>query len=61
MEKIYKIYHLKNEALIDLYKRLDKELRPMPKQPDGSLDLYGLGLEDNDIDALIKPVLILIF
>jgi hypothetical protein len=52
MGNILKIYHLKNEALLDLYKRLDKDLRPMPKKPDGSFDPYGLGLEDNDVDAL---------
>jgi hypothetical protein len=52
MENILKIYYLKDEALIDLYKRLDKDLRPMPKKTDGSIDLYGVGLEDNDVDAL---------
>ncbi len=52
MGNILRIYHLKNEALIDLYKRLDKDLRPLPKKPDGSIDPYGPGLEDNDIDAL---------
>jgi len=52
MGNILKIYHLKDEALMDLYKRLDKDLRPIPKKPDGSIDPYGLGLEDNDIDAL---------
>jgi hypothetical protein len=52
MENILKIYHLKDEALMNLYKRLDKDLRPMPKKSDGSIDLYGLGLEDNDVDAL---------
>lgn len=52
MGNILKIYYLKDEAFIDLYKRLDKDLRPMPKKPDGSIDLYGIGLEDNDVDAL---------
>jgi len=52
MGNILKIYYLKDEALIDLYKRLHKDLRPMPKKPDGSIDLYGIGLEDNDVDAL---------
>lgn len=52
MGNILKIYHLKDEALMDLYNRLDKDLRPMPKKPDGSIDPYGLGLEDNDVDAL---------
>lgn len=52
MGNILKIYHLKDEALMDLYKRLDKDLRPMPKKSDGSIDPYGLGLEDKDVDAL---------
>lgn len=52
MGNILKIYHLKDEALSDLYKRLDKDLRPMPKHIDGSIDTYGLGLEDNEVDAL---------
>jgi hypothetical protein len=52
MGNIFKIYHLKDEALMYLYQRLDKDLRPMPKKPDGSIDPYGLGLEDNDVDAL---------
>jgi hypothetical protein len=52
MGNILKIYHLKDEALMDLYRRLDKDLRPMPRKPDGRIDPYGLGLEDNDVDAL---------
>lgn len=52
MGNILKIYQLKDEALSDLYKRLDKDLRPMPKKADGSIDRYGLGLEENDVDAL---------
>lgn len=52
MENILRIYHLKDKALINLYERLDKDLRPMPKKSDGRIDLYGLGLEDNDVDAL---------
>lgn len=52
MGNILKIYHLKDQALMDLYKRLDKDLRPMPKKSDGSIDPFGLGLEDNDVDAL---------
>jgi hypothetical protein len=52
MGNILKIYQLKDEALMNLYKRLDKDLRPMPKKADGSIDTYGLGLEDNDVDAL---------
>ena len=52
MEKIFRIYQLKDEALLDLYRRLDKDLRPMPRKSDGSIEPYGLGLEDNDVDAM---------
>lgn len=52
MDKIFRIYQLKDQALLDLYRRLDKDLRPMPKKSDGSINTYGLGLEDNDVDAL---------
>lgn len=52
MGTILKIYQLKDQALADLYKRLEKDLRPLPKKPDGSIDHYGIGLEDNDVDAL---------
>lgn len=49
---MFRIYQLKDEALLDLYRRLDKDLRPMPRKPDGSIDPYGIGLEDNDVDAM---------
>jgi len=52
MEKIFRIYQLKDEALIDLYRWLHKDLRPMPRKSDGSIDPYGMGLEDNDVDAM---------
>ncbi len=52
MEKIFRIYQLKDEALLDLYRRLDKDLHPMPRKSDGSIDPYGIGLEDNDVDAM---------
>lgn len=52
MSTILKIYHLKDEALNDLYRRLDKDLRPLPKKSDGTVDSYGKGLEGNDVDAL---------
>ena len=37
---------------MDLYKRLDKDLRSLPKKADGTVDVYGEGLEDNDVDAM---------
>ena len=52
MGNIFKIYHLKDEALLDLYTRLDKDLRPMPKKSDGTIDQYCAGLINNNIDAL---------
>jgi hypothetical protein len=52
MGNILKIYYLKNEALMDLYKRSDKDLLPMPKKPDGSIDPSGIGFEGNDVDVL---------
>lgn len=52
MGNIFRIYYLKDQALLDLYKRLDKDLRPLPKKLDGSIDPYGPGLEGNDVDAM---------
>lgn len=51
MNNMTKIYTLKNEAQNQLYEWLDKEHRPMPKKVDGSIDPYGPGLVDNEIDA----------
>ena len=47
-----KIYTLKDEAQSQLYIWFDKEVRSLPKRSDGSIDPYGIGLVDNDIDAL---------
>lgn len=52
MGNILKIYQLKDKALMDLYKRLDKDLRSLPKKADGTVDVFGEGLEDNDVDAM---------
>jgi hypothetical protein len=56
MGNILKIYHLKNEALLDLYKRLDKDLRPMPKKPDGSFvsrtPFINLDVKSDDIQII---------
>lgn len=52
MSNILRIYQLKDEALTDLYTRLDKDLSPLPKKSDGTIDPYGKGLEGNDVDAL---------
>lgn len=52
MNNLTKIYTLKVEAQNQLYEWLDKEVRPLPKKSDGSIDPYGHGLVDNDVDAL---------
>ncbi len=52
MSSLTKIYTLKDEALVQLYIWIDKEVRPLVKKPDGAIDQYGAGLIDNDIDAL---------
>lgn len=52
MNVLPKIYTLKDEAQTELYIWLDKDLRPLPKNQDGSVDEYGDGLVDNEIDAL---------
>nr|MBA2404714.1 hypothetical protein [Bdellovibrionales bacterium] len=52
MSSLTKIYTLKDEALVQLYIWIDKEVRTLPKKPDGTIDQYGAGLIDNDIDAL---------
>lgn len=40
------------EAKIEVYRLIDKHHRPMPKKSDGTIDEYGPGLANNDIDAL---------
>lgn len=52
MSILPKIYTLKNEAQSELYNWFDKEIRPLPKNPDGTINEFADGLVDNDIDAL---------
>ena len=52
MSILPKIYTLKNEAQSELYNWFDKEIRPLPKNPDGTIHEFADGLVDNDIDAL---------
>jgi hypothetical protein len=40
------------EAKSEVYRLIDKHHRPMPKKSDGTIDEYGPGLANNDIDAL---------
>ena len=43
MSSLTKIYTLKDEALVQLYIWIDKEVRPLVKKPDGTIDQYGAG------------------
>lgn len=46
------IYTLKNESRDEIYDYIDKNIKPLPKKEDGTVDEYGTGLAENDIDAL---------
>jgi hypothetical protein len=52
MSSLTKIFSLKAEAKRELYELFDKEVRPLTKKPDGTIDTTALGLVDNDVDAL---------
>lgn len=52
MSILPKIYTLKDEAQTELYSWFDKEVRALPKKPDGTINEFAEGLVDNDIDAL---------
>lgn len=52
MNILPKIYTLKDEAEKQLYEWFDKEVRPLPKNADGTINTIGEGLVDNDIDAM---------
>ena len=52
MSILPKIYTLKEEATKELYQLFDKNIRPLKKKEDGSIDQYATGLVDNDVDAL---------
>ncbi len=52
MSILPKIYTLKEEACQELYKWFDKEIKPLSKKSDGTIDEFADGLVDNEIDAL---------
>lgn len=52
MNILPKIYTLKNEAQTEVYNWFDKEIRPLPKKADGTVNEFAEGLVDNDVDAL---------
>jgi hypothetical protein len=47
-----KIYDLRFDARDEVYTFIDKYYKPMPKNPDGTINVRARGLADNDIDAL---------
>ena len=47
-----KIYDLRFDARDEVYSLIDKYYKPMPKNPDGTINFRARGLADNDIDAL---------
>lgn len=46
------IITLKDEAKLEIYKYIDKEMRKLPKAENGEFDEFQEGYQDNDIDAL---------
>lgn len=52
MSILPKIYTLRDEAQAELYQWFDKEVRPLPKNPDETINEFGEGFVDNDIDGL---------
>jgi acylphosphatase len=39
------------EAQVEGYVYFDKTIRRLPKNPDGTVNIYASGLADNDVDA----------
>ena len=58
MNNLTKIYTLKVEAQNQLYEWLDKEVRPLPKKSDGSIDPYGHGLVEHHRGQGIGKILL---
>jgi phosphoheptose isomerase len=42
---------LKDEARDEAYEDFDKNIRPLSKKSDGTIDITAFGLENNDVDA----------
>lgn len=47
-----KIYTLKEEAKNEVYEKIDKHLRKLPRNSDGTINEFASGFSDNDVDAL---------
>lgn len=49
---MFKIYTLKNKSKLEIYEHIDKKLRKLPRNEDGSFNEFSNGFQDNDVDAL---------
>ncbi len=49
---MFKIYTLKDDSKLEIYELIDKNIRKLPTNEDGSFNEFSNGFQDNDIDAL---------
>lgn len=49
---MHSFYKLKNKAKLEIYKYIDENIRPLPKDKDGNFDEFQDGYWNNDVDAL---------
>lgn len=50
-DPLSRLRKLQSTALQECYVYFDQNIRPLPKAPDGSINITAPGLEDNDADA----------
>ena len=43
--------HLRRKAEFESYQIFHKNIRALPKNPDGSFNVFADGFQDNDVDA----------
>ncbi len=51
MTSIWRPDLLSDEARDEAYEYFDKNIRPLPKKADGTINTTAFGLSDNDVDA----------
>lgn len=49
---MFKIYTLKDDSKLEIYQLIDKKIRKLPRNEDGSFNECSNGFQDNDVDAL---------
>ena len=49
---MFKIYTLKDDSKLEIYELIDKKIRKLPRNEDGSFNEFSNGFQDNDVDAL---------